>query len=236
VEAVAGSRAASQQLIFRLNRRGLLEQVKRGVYVVRPRARSLALSALDLIGAIDRERHLVTAGGALAFHGLSDQSFRVITVLVPTQQRGWEWQGERVQYAIQPADRIWGGRRMRPAIHPTWIADPERAILDSLAHPQWGVSLSQVVEAMQQALNNNSRFAERIAQTASRYGNSAAARRLGFMLSRLADDSAAAPFRGLIGTSRSLTLLDPTAPNRGDTHPEWRLRENIPFSLLLGQP
>jgi predicted transcriptional regulator of viral defense system len=233
VDAITGSREASQQLIFRLNRAGHLKQIKRGAYAVRPRSRALTLSALDLVGALERERHLVTAGRALALNGLSDQSFRTIVVLSPIQQRGWEWQGEKVVYAVQPADRIWGGRQMKRAIAPTWIARPERAIIDSLAHPKWGVSLSQVVEAIRMALNHPG-FPERIAQSAARYGNAAVARRLGFIFSRLAGDAVAAPFRALIGTSRALTLLDPSGPQSGDTHPEWRLRENVPFDLIAG--
>lgn len=231
VDAVTGSRPASQQLIFRLNRSGLLRKVKRGAYAIRPRSRALAISALELVGALERERHLVTAGTALAHAGLSDQSFRTIIVLSPIQQRGWEWQGERVVYALQSPDKIWGGREMKPAVAPTWIARPERAVLDSLAHPQWGVSLSQVAEAMSLALDD-SRFPERLAQAAARYGNSAVSRRLGFLLSRLASDSVAAPFRALIGTSRALTLLDPAGAEGGRSHPEWRLRENVPFELI----
>lgn len=231
VDAVTGSRAASQQLIFRLNRAGLLRKVKRGAYAVRPRSRALAMSALDLVGALERDVHLVTAGAALALDGLSDQSFRTIFVLSPVQQRGWDWQGERVVYVHQPAEKLWGGRIMKPANSPTWVARPERAILDSLAHPHWGVTLSQTVEALARALDDP-RFSERLAQTAARYGNSAVSRRLGFLLSRLTDPVTSSPFRALIGTSRALTLLDPSGPPNGPTHPDWRLRENVPFELL----
>jgi predicted transcriptional regulator of viral defense system len=233
VDAVTGSRSASQQLIFRLNRANLLRQVKRGAYVVRPRSRSLAISALELVGALERGRHLVTAGKALEYDRLSDQSYRTIVVLTPSQQRGWEWQGERVVYVLQPLHKIWGGRQLKPAIAPTWIARPGRAILDSLAHHRWGVSLSQVIEATEKALEDP-RFPERLAQAAARFGNAAVARRLGFILSRIAGENAASPFRALIGTSRALTPLDPTGPKGGYTHPEWRLRENVSFDLVAG--
>jgi predicted transcriptional regulator of viral defense system len=210
--------------------------VRRGAYVVRPRSRALAITALELVGALERDGHLVTAGAALAFHRLSDQSFRTIIVLTPAQQRGWVWQGERVVYVQTRRDRIWGERVMRPAAWPTWIARPERAILDALAHPKWGVSLSQVVEAVGNGLRetrqSDTRFSERLAQAAARYGNAAVSRRLGFIVSELAGDAAAAPLRGLIGTSRTMTLLDPSGRAQGPTHTDWRLRENVPFDLL----
>jgi predicted transcriptional regulator of viral defense system len=173
----------------------------------------------------------VTSGYALAHHGLSDQSFRTIIVLSPVQQRGWHWQGERVVYVLQPEERIWGGRPLKPADSPTFVAGGDRAIVDSLAHPRWGVTLGQVVEAIRKA-SSDPGFSERLARTAARYGNAAVARRLGFITSRLGGERAALPFRSLIGTSRAPALLDVSGPHSGKPHPEWRLTENVAFDLL----
>ena len=231
VDEVAGDRTASQSLVFRLHQKGTLRQIKRGAYAVRPRSRTLSLSALDLIGPIGPDTHLVTGGAALARHGLSDQSFRTVVVLVPTPQRGWEWQGEKVKYVVQPSDRIWGGAPLRMDRAPTVVARRERAIIDSLAHPAWGVSLPQVVEALQRALVEP-RFAETLALAAARYDNAFLSRRLGFLVSRIAPGPAAAPFRSLIGTSRAVAALDARGPQTGEIHSAWRLRENVPFDLL----
>ena len=231
VDDVTGDRAASQSLVFRLHQKGALRQIKRGAYAVRPRSRALALSALDLIGPVGPDTHLVTGGAALARHGLSDQSFRTVIVLVPAPQRGWEWQGERVKYVVQPVDRIWGGTQLRVDRTPTTVARRERAILDSLAHPAWGFSLGQVVEALQRALDEP-RFAETLALAAARYDNAFLSRRLGFLVSRLSGPTVAAPFRSLIGTSRAVAALEMRGPRTGLVHSEWRLRENVPFELL----
>jgi len=177
----------------------------------------------------------MTAGRALAFHGLSDQSFRTIVVLVPTAQRGWQWQGETVRYIVQSDERIWGAREMRGARRPTMIARPERAILDSLAHRAWGVSLSQVVRAVALGLRSDPGFADRLARATARYGNAALARRIGFMVHRLSGDRAAAPFKGLVGTSRAVTVFDPRGPRDGPIHSDWRLQENVPFELLAAE-
>jgi predicted transcriptional regulator of viral defense system len=233
VDEVTGSRSASRSLIFRLSESQLLRKIKRGAYAVRPRSGTLALSALDLVGGVGPESHMVTAGRALAHHGLTDQSYRTIIVLVPSAQRGWVWQGETVRYIPQAEDRIWGARELRAARRPTMIARPERAILDSLVHPSWGVSLSQSVGAIALALRRDATFADRLARATSRYGNAAQARRIGFTVDRVAGERAASPFRSLIGTSRSTTPLDPRGPRAGPIHSEWRLHENVPFELLL---
>jgi predicted transcriptional regulator of viral defense system len=184
------------------------------------------------VGPLSPERHLVTAGRALAWHGLSDQAFRQLIVLTPKLQREWQWQGETVRYVLQPEEKIWGGREIGPARSPTLIARPERAILDSLTHPSWGVSLHQIVEAIRIGLSRDQKFAERLAQATARYDNAFAARRLGFIVSRLAGNDAAASFRGLIGTSRAITPLESGGQRKGPVHAEWRLRENVPFELL----
>jgi len=231
VDQITGSRVSSQALVFRLGQKGLLRQIKRGAYAVRPRSGTLVLSALDLVGPVGPDLHLLTAGRALAMHGLSDQAFRSLVVLVPVAQRGWEWQGERVKYVVQPPRRIWGGREVRAARTPTIVARPERAILDSLSHPAWGVSLGQVVRALTLSTRDPA-FIERLAEATVRYDNAAAARRLGFIVSRLASTSAAAPFRVLRGGSRAATPLVPGGPQGGPISAEWRIRENVPFALL----
>lgn len=234
VDEVTGSRSASRSLVFRLARAGILTSIKRGAYAVRPRSGALALSALDLVGPVTRANHLVTAGKALEVHELTDQSFRTLYVLTATRQRPWSWQGERVRYVTVPPNRIWGGRELRAARHPTIVAGPERALIDGLAHPSWGVSLAQVAEATARALDDP-HIRDRLGRAAARYQNAFLARRLGFIVSRLAGEQAAAEFRSLIGTSRAVALLDPRGPRTGPVHTEWRLRENVPFELLAAK-
>src|SRR5207248_46803 len=117
------------------------------------------------------------------------------------------WLGEYVQYARAAPTAIWGGDRLEPRFAlSTVVAGRERAILDSLAEPQWGVSLPQAAGALRMALSRPG-FAERLAGAASRYRNAAVSRRLGFLVQWMANSAAARPFLSLRGSSHDTTPL-----------------------------
>jgi predicted transcriptional regulator of viral defense system len=232
VGELVDDRVKALALISRLARTGWLRRVRRGTYVVRSRSASVDVSAIELIGELSPTQHMVTAGRALAIHGLSDQSFRRTIVLTSTAVRNWEWLGESVQYAVVRAADIWGGRPIVRSRRPTVIASPERAILDSFAHPLWGVSHSQAVRALRAAVLRP-RFAERLARAAAKYRSDATARRIGFLTERFGGPTMAAPFLALRGSGHSITPLRLGAPGSGPIDSKWLVRVNVDMDLLL---
>lgn len=234
IDAITGGRGGSEVAVHRLARAGQLRKIRRGAYAVRSENGSLRVAALDLIGALARGPHLVTAGHALAAHQLSDQSFRKIVVVVPNARRPWSWVGVRVHYVRMPAKQIWGGRSHRRNGLSTIVALPERAVLDSLAHPSWGVSIAQVVEAIDRAGGRDPEFFERLAVAAGRYGNAMLCRRLGFLVERTHGPTAAQPFIALRGSTHASTDLLLRAPlASAELDPRWHVSENVPFELLV---
>jgi predicted transcriptional regulator of viral defense system len=192
----------------------------------------LGVSALELVAAASSSKHLVTGGTALSEAGLSDQSFRTLTALVASEIRGWKWQGVEVRYFTVPEPEIWGADIRHLGRFSLNLARPERAILDSLSRPGLGVPLAQVVEALDIALARAGDFAETLARAAARYGGPFLARRLGFIVERLAGPVAATAFTALIGRSRRTTLLLPGGPAAGPIDARWRVMENVDFDLL----
>ena len=230
VDTISGSRENSRVLLHRLARTGQLRPIRRGAYAVRNERGTVRVSALELVGAITGRPHLVTAGRALQEHGLTDQSFREIVVAAPSKERDWEWQGERVRYVRLPEPQLWGGRDREG----TRIATPERAVLDSLAHPNWGVTLSQVVEATDRAHQRDPRFLERLASAAARYGNARLARRLGFLIEETIGTEAARPFLALRGRSNTDATLVSGLGRSGTRNSRWGVTQNVPVESLTG--
>lgn len=218
-------------MVESLERAGRLRHVRRGVYALVDQSGVIRVDLLGLIAAITPKPYLVTAGRALEFHDLTDQHFRRVVVLVATQLRKWTWRGEEVSYARVRAS-LAGAAATRTRRTRARIAMPERAILDSLSHPSWGVTLAQVVEAMDLALRGREDFADRLAVEASALDNAALARRTGFLVSRLAGPEAARPFLPLLGASKAITPLRSGAPATGPIDSVWRVRENVGFELL----
>jgi len=208
-------------------------QVRRRAYVVRPRSMALTIPTLELVGAISPSLHLVTGGRALAEAGLTDQSFRRISVLVASRQRSWDWQGELVDYISVAKDKIWGGVSRKVGRFLVEVAVAERAVLDSLARPALGVSLAQVVEALDRGLHREPSFGMSLAKYTSRFGSPVLARRLGFLVERLGGEEAAKPFSVLTGASRRSVPLLVGGTTEGLLDSRWRVRVNVPFESLI---
>jgi predicted transcriptional regulator of viral defense system len=231
LNTLTGSRSASHSLVAMLEREGHLQRVRRGAYVLGDPAGGVRAGLLDLIAALTPKPYLVTAGRALQFHELSDQHFRRVHVLVPKQLRAWSWRGDVVRYAR--TDRSLRGDSTRTRKTRAQVATPPRAIADSLARPSWGVTLPQVVEALDIMLAREPSFADQLAGEVVPYDSHSLARRLGFLVSRLADDDAARAFLPLRGDSKAVTPLRVGAQTAGPIDHTWSVRENVDIGRLL---
>lgn len=233
LDEVTGGRPQTEASVRALVRAGWLLRVRRGTFVVRSRAGTLDQGSLALIGDITRHSHLVTGGAALARAGLSDQSFRTIIVATASPQRPWSWLGETVRYVRAREDALWGGR-VYSGSGSTRIARPTRAVLDSLAHPGWGVGLPEVATGLYKG-GRDPKFLDQLADDTAHLGNALAARRVGFLVHRLFGREAARPFLPLRGSSKAIVPLASASPSRdGPIDTMWRLRINVDLDLVLG--
>jgi len=228
---LAGSATAVHSLLATVEREGYLRRVRRGAYVLVDSAGGVQTSLLDLIAALTPKPYLLTAGRALQFHELSDQHFRRVDVLVAGQLRSWSWRGDEVRYSR--TDRSLRGASTRTQKTRANIATAERAIADSLAHPKWGVTLTQVVEALDTLLSRDPVSAERLAGEIAAHDSHALARRLGFLVARLAGADAARPFLPLRGQSKAATPLRTGAPAAGPIDPTWHVQQNVDLEALI---
>ena len=231
LDELTGSRAESHELIAALERDGRLRRVRRGAYALVDPAGGVRAGLLDLIAALTPRPYLVTAGRALQFHDLSDQHFRRVHVLAPRQLRPWSWRGDEVRYAR--TDKSLRGVATRTRKTAAHVATPARAIADSLGHPAWGVTLAQAVEALDIMLARDPTFADRLAGEIAGRDSHALARRLGFLVSRLAGEDAARGFLPLRGDSKAATALRAGAAGSGPIDQIWRVRENADVERLL---
>ena len=186
---LTGSRSRSHAVLERLERAGRIRRVRRGVYALVDSTGGVRVGILDLIAASTPDLHLVTGGRALQFHGLTDQHFRRVHVLATSQLRSWAWRGDEVRYVRTEAALRGGAVRTRKTR--ARVATPARSIADSLSHPRWGVTLAQVVEALDAMLGRDLGFADGLAIEVAHQDNHALARRLGFLVSHLAGPNAA---------------------------------------------
>jgi predicted transcriptional regulator of viral defense system len=234
LDAATGSRRRSQDALRQLMRDGRVRRVRRGVYLLVAPTGATDARVLPLIDAVTPRPYLITAGRALAELGLSDQHFFRLIVLSSHRLSNWSWQGDEVHYALLAPERIWGLSTSNDPQTPNGpqVALPERAILDCLANPRWGVTLPQIAEAVDRAVPVRM-SPEHLAQAAERYGSPAVARRLGYLLELLRGPEAAEPLLPLRGRSHAHVLLSSSAPDQGPTNPRWGLRVNVDPDVLV---
>lgn len=216
--------------VNRLAREGRIRRVRRGAYVLVDRTGHASVGLLDVVAALTPQPYLVTGGRALQFHELTDQHFRRVHVLVPHQLRSWSWRGDEVRYVPTAGSLRRGAARARRSR--ARIAVPERAIADSLRHARWGVTLAQVVEALDTMLARDAGFADRLAIEVARQDSHALARRLGLLVSRLAGPDAARGFLPLRGASRAATPLQTGGAPAGPIDAVWQVRVNVELERL----
>ena len=99
-------------------------------------------------------------------------------------------------------------------------------ILDVLTSTRYGVSFSQALSALSLAVQRDPEVLERLVASVRRFESDAAARRVGSRVDRLFGPDSAAPFRELIGKSRTPVLLRRGGVTNGQVDPTWRVMVN----------
>lgn len=220
-----GSKEKTNRLIQRLSREGQIIRIRRGAYALPDSTGGFRLDVLDLVDILTPRPYLVTGGRALEFHDLTDQHFRQIHVLRDRQARSWEWQGTTVECVktVSPL-KVRATRTSRTRAR---IATAERAVADSLANPEWGVTLPQVTHAIRLLLDGDPASADRLAVVAAQLGNRSLARRLGYLVALVADTDMARPFLPLLGSNKAAVPLLAGGPADGEIDRVWQVRVNV---------
>lgn len=225
--------------IRRLARHKSLVPVRRGSWAVRSERGTFTAGALELIGWLTPAEHLVSAGAALARHGLTDQVFRSIIVAVASPQREWSWLGERVLYREVSAKRLWGQSRSRSSHQgaKTKVASAEKTFLDCLSHPGWGVTIPQAAQALDAYLSRKpgglGGSRDPLLTAARRYHSQAVAQRLGYLVELVAGPGVAETLRPLVRPDATPVLLANGSHGKGVLDRRWRVMVNVPPEALL---
>ncbi|HWF17133.1 MAG TPA: hypothetical protein VG244_13190 [Acidimicrobiales bacterium] len=218
-------RQGTKDAVSRLVRAGRVQSVRRDLVILPDATGRMTVGLPELIKVVVPSHHLITGGRALEEHRLTNQHFFSIVVLVPNPVSGFIYRGQKAVFLTTPEERIWGWQEDGPH-----FAVPERAIVDAVSHPRYGVSLPMATEALTSASLRDPDFLERLASAARRYGSTATARRLGLLVTRLFGRDAAEPFHELIGESRTPVPLRPGGQSKGEFDHEWRVILNASVS------
>jgi predicted transcriptional regulator of viral defense system len=216
-----GDRSARQAL-WRLVRAGRVLSVRKDLDVLPDATGRVVVGMPELVGVVAPPPHLITGGRALEHDRLTNQHFFTVVVLVPRPVAGFAFRGEQAVFLTTEPGRIWGWQGDRGPHYAT----AERAVLDAVSHARYGVALPLAIEALRRAVERDREFLLRLVEAARRYDSTATSRRVGLLVDRLFGERAAAPFRELIGESRTPVLLRTTGSAEGAVDRGWRVIVN----------
>ncbi len=226
-EAVGPS--AAPKTASSLARKGVLDRVGRGVYVVRP-LRAIAapwsISTFAAVAALlEGQRYYVGGPAALTLHRITTQAYgSVVDVFVMGHRRPRELGGARIVFhTATPGTLDYGVTTIQIEGNALSLSDPERTLLDLLEHPR--------------LLGNPETFATvraattrihlpRLLDYALHWPNLSTCQRLGVLLERAGTPSSTlAPLADRVRVAGVAAMLR-QAPRRGHTHSVWRIVEN----------
>jgi predicted transcriptional regulator of viral defense system len=222
-------RAVAAEALRRLVRAQRVFRVRRDLLVLPDATGLLGVDLVDLIDAVAPRPYLITGGRALEHFGLTDQHSFGVVVLVPREVATLTYRGQTATFFETAPENIWGAE---PDVRPCYAA-AERALIDVLNHPRYGVSLTQALDALIRAVADDPGFHDRLLAAVVRYGagshghgSRSSARRVGLLVERLFGADVAAPYRTLVGENRAPVLLRPGGSPDGPVDSTWRVAVN----------
>lgn len=229
VRGLLGRRRAkhARQFVGRLLTKGWIQRIKPGRFAVIPLSSSSAnpqihefLVAMELV-----KPAAIAYFSAMSHHGFTDQLPR--TIFVATDHRV----ARRERSALGLAFRIVSLRKPRFfGVAKAWIderpfliTDKEKTIVDALDLPRHAGGTGIVASALRASWNQLDEA--RLRRYVVRIGNSAVAKRLGFLMETLGLGDPEA-LRKVARLAPGYSRLDPTLPPMGEHNRRWGLLVN----------
>ncbi len=158
----------------------------------------------------------------LRYHDLTEQAPHAVWVVTSRRRkrRRIRYAGTDILFTVTGGRNMFGyDKRLRDG-QEIFVADPEKAIIDSLLFGK--VSVAEVFEIIR---TNLPRIRTgRLVDYAARTGSQALAKRLGLLLERAGKNPAS---RQLKGTYAQIIPLDRKSPRAGTVNRKWKLIENV---------
>lgn len=197
----------SRLYLHRLKNRKMLFEVERGKYTLYNHPFVVASNMIFPA--------YVSFLAALSYHGLTTQAPRQLHVVSLRARNPLAYRGAMIRFVSFSPKRFFGYKREGLGGSFAFVAEPEKAIVDSLFMPRY----CPISESFG-AIASKKISAELIASYGLRMGSGVVAKRLGYML----DAAGLGDHHTLRATqSNRMDPLNPNLPLRGERNRKWKL-------------
>ena len=210
----------AHQTLHRLSRRGIVQRLRHGRYVVAGLGEPESLGQPLFLGTRLVEPSYVAFWSALHFYGWTEQAPRV-TFIANTRHSGPRQVGNHRFRLVRLAPaRFFGYEQSRQGSLEVPVADPEKAIVDAFYLPDLCGGVGLAAAATGEALA--SLDLDRLEAYALRMGVRSLCSRLGYVLEALGVE----PGSLRRCAAASFVRLDPRGPRRGRFVSRWHVIDN----------
>ncbi len=203
--------------VVKLNRlvnKGVLIRVMRGLYSL-PATDPLCISSF-----LERPSY-ISLWAALRYHGLTDQSPRIIDVINPKRSENITLNHQDGKFELRfiktGPERIFGCSRENIGGHSCFMADAEKTIVDCLLYIS-RVPLEETIGAVHKGMDPG-----KLIDYTNRIGKQSLKKRMGYLLERSGFDVEPEMFGRL---SLTYVRLDPSGERRGTYDRKWHILQN----------
>jgi len=227
------SKVAATNTLGRLVRKGWLQRLERGVYMIIPL--EAGPERLWAENAFVLASHLISPGAvaywsALRFWNMTEQIPRVQFIQTTKRKKPFTIQGIEFQF-IHVAERYFFGistRRVEDI--PIQVTDREKTIIDSASRPDLSGGIILLSQAMRSS--SDSIDWEKLDHYLVKWGGGAVVKRLGYLVETLslplpARDSRINHWQTML--SKGISQLEPGSGRTGPVTTRWQLQINIPI-------
>ncbi len=181
------TRAQAAHELARWARAGWLARVRRGAYVSVPLQATSTDVALEdpWVIATDLFAPCYIAGWSAAEHwGLTEQIFRSVCVITASRPRKRAQVLRGTQFSLHSTaeENLFGLKSVWRGRIRVQVSDPARTLVDMLSDPSLGGGIRSVADMLKVFLREQSTFSSKLIDYATRLGNAAVFKRLGFLL------------------------------------------------------
>ena len=223
----------ANQILSRLSKKGWLQRLKRGIYIIVPLSSSTPTPAIENLWPVllDIFKPAYISGWSAAEHwGLTEQIFNSISVvtLLPQRKNIQKIGGIKVRVRTIKNNFDFGIKKIWFGSHVINIADPSRMIIDILDLPGFGGGGMHTVDVVKQYWSSDLCNPDLLLEYALKYNRGVIFKRLGY----LAEKFNARVSKNWIQLcydhiSKGISNLDPDGGKSGDIDSRWNLRINL---------
>ena len=216
------------QFLERLQSKGWIRRIRRGRFAVIPLSSGEGRSPQlhEFVVAMELVSPAVIAyWSALNHHGMTEQLPRTVFVATdhPVRRQPGDVLGVPYKIVSLKSDKVFGVMKEWIDEIPFSVTDREKTIIDGLDLPQYVGGVSEIIKAL---IGSWKMLDEKkLRKYATKIGNSAVAKRLGFIMEmlRLGDVES---FHTEVPRAPGFSALDPTMPKHGKYNRRWGLLVN----------